>query len=58
VIKIQQGGDGVTFSVKVHPKARRERISGTAGDSLKVELTAPPVEGKPIRLASASLLNF
>jgi hypothetical protein len=46
VIKIQQDGDGVTFSVKVHPKARRERISGTVGDSLKVQLTAPPVEGK------------
>jgi len=46
VIKIQQDGDGVTFSVKVHPKARRERISGTVGDSLKVELTAPPVDGK------------
>jgi hypothetical protein len=46
VIKIQQDVDGVTFSVKVHPRARRERISGMVGDSLKVELTSPPVEGK------------
>jgi uncharacterized protein (TIGR00251 family) len=46
MIAIQQRGDAVTFSVRVHPKARRERISGTAGDSLKLELTAPPVEGK------------
>ncbi|MFL6438274.1 MAG: DUF167 domain-containing protein [Terriglobales bacterium] len=46
MIKIQQDVDGVTFSVKVHPRARRERISGMVGDSLKVELTSPPVEGK------------
>ena len=46
MIKIQQSGNSVTFSVKVHSKARRERICGSIGDSLKVELTAPPVEGK------------
>jgi hypothetical protein len=46
MIPIQQRGDGVTFSVRVHPKARHERIAGAMGDSLKVELTAPPVEGK------------
>ena len=46
MIPIQQRGDGITFSVRVHPKARRERIAGAMGDSLKLELTAPPVEGK------------
>ena len=46
MITIQQRGDAVTFSVRVHPKARREGISGMVGDSLKLELTAPPVEGK------------
>lgn len=46
MIKIEQDGDAVTFSVKVHPRARRERISGTLGDSLKLELTAPPVDGR------------
>jgi len=39
-------GDGVTFSVKVHPRARRELISGVLGDVLKLEITAPPLEGK------------
>jgi hypothetical protein len=43
---IQQRGDAVTFSIRVHPKARRERIAGALGDSLKLELTAPPIEGK------------
>lgn len=46
MIKIQQQTEAVTFAVRVHPKAKRERISGDLGDSLKLELTAPPVEGR------------
>lgn len=46
MIPIQQQGASVTFSVKVHPKARRERIAGVVGVALKLETTAPPVEGK------------
>lgn len=46
MIRIQQSGDSVTFAVKVHPKARRERISGMLGDALKLEITAPPIKGK------------
>jgi uncharacterized protein (TIGR00251 family) len=37
---------GVTFSVKVHPRARKSAITGEVGDALKLALTAPPVEGK------------
>jgi uncharacterized protein (TIGR00251 family) len=46
VIRVQQQDDAVTFAVKVHPRAKRERISGVLGDTLKVELTTPPVEGR------------
>lgn len=46
MIAVQQQGDSATFSVKVHPRARRERIAGVLGDALKLEITAPPVEGK------------
>ena len=46
MIRIQPSGDGVTFAVKVHPRARRERISGMLGDVLKLEITAPPLEGR------------
>lgn len=45
-IPIRQSGDAATFSVRVHPKARPDGISGIVGDSLKLDLTAPPVEGK------------
>ena len=45
-IPIRHSRNAVTFSVRVHPKARRDGISGIVGDSLKLDLTAPPVEGK------------
>ncbi len=38
--------DAVTFSIRVHPRARRNAIDGRVGDALKVSLTAPPVDGK------------
>ncbi len=46
MIAIQDTPQGATFSVKVHPKARKSAITGEVGDSLKLSLTAPPVDGK------------
>ena len=37
---------GVTFAVKVHPRARKNAITGELGDALKLSLTAPPIEGR------------
>ena len=34
------------ITVKVHPRARRTRISGMLGDAYKLDLAAPPVDGK------------
>jgi uncharacterized protein (TIGR00251 family) len=34
------------FTVKVHPRARRSAVTGRLGDAWKLDLTAPPVEGK------------
>ena len=33
-------------TVKVHPRARRTRIAGRVGDAYKLDLAAPPVDGK------------
>ena len=38
--------NGATFAVKVHPRAKKNGITGEVGDALKVALTAPPVDGK------------
>jgi len=34
------------FTVKVHPRARRSAMAGRLGEAWKLDLTAPPVEGK------------
>ena len=34
------------FTVKVHPRARRSAVTGRLGDAWKLDLTAPPIEGK------------
>ena len=34
------------LTVKVHPRAKRSAITGKYGDAWKVDLAAPPVDGK------------
>ncbi|HWC20432.1 MAG TPA: DUF167 domain-containing protein, partial [Terriglobales bacterium] len=55
---VQQRGDDVIFAIKVHPRAHRERIAGTIGDALKLEITAPPVEGKANEACIRFLAEF
>ena len=46
MIPFQESGGGVTFAVKVHPRAKKNAITGELGSALKVSLTTPPVEGR------------
>lgn len=46
MIPIQQSGGSITFSVKIHSRAKQNAITGEIGDALKLSLTAPPVDGK------------
>ncbi len=46
MIPIRDTPQGATFTIKVHPRARKNAIVGEIGDALKLALTAPPVEGK------------
>jgi len=54
MVAIKEFASGVTFTVKVHPRARKNAITGTVGDALKLALTAPPVEGK----ANQAVIEF
>jgi len=54
MIPLHESAKGVSFSVKVQPRARRNAITGTLGDALKLALTAPPVEGR----ANQAVIEF
>src|SRR5947208_202624 len=43
---IQKTKTGVSFAVKVHPRAKKNAITGMVGEAFKLSLTAPPVEGR------------
>lgn len=46
MIPIQQSTSAVTFAIKVHPRAKRNAITGEMGEALKISLTSPPLEGR------------
>jgi uncharacterized protein len=46
LIAIREADSGVTFAVRVQPRAKKDAITGELGDALKVSLTAPPIEGR------------
>jgi len=46
MIVIRDTPAGATFQVKVHPRARKNAITGVVSEALKLALTAPPVEGR------------
>ncbi|HXZ26370.1 MAG TPA: DUF167 domain-containing protein [Terriglobales bacterium] len=54
MIPIRDTTAGATFSVKVHPRARKDAVTGEVGEALKVALTAPPAEGR----ANEALVEF
>jgi uncharacterized protein (TIGR00251 family) len=46
VIEISERNGGVTFPVRVVPRASRDAIEGEYQGALKVRLTAPPIEDR------------
>jgi uncharacterized protein (TIGR00251 family) len=38
--------DGCTLSVRVHPGARRNGVTGTHDGAIKISLTTPPADGR------------
>jgi uncharacterized protein len=54
MVPLKQSATGISFAVKVHPRAHKEAITGVIGDALKLALTAPPVDGK----ANQAVIEF
>jgi uncharacterized protein (TIGR00251 family) len=46
MIPLRESEGEVTFAVKVHPRAKKNAITGEVGDALKISLTTPPIEGR------------
>jgi len=58
MISIRDTPQGVTFSIRVQPRARKNAIVGELGDALKLALTAPPVEGRANEACIEFLAEF
>jgi uncharacterized protein len=43
---LHESDGGVTIAIRLHPRAKKNAITGEMGDALKVSLTAPAVEGR------------
>jgi uncharacterized protein len=46
LIPIRDAPGGASFAVRVHPRAKKDAITGELSDALKISLTAPPVDGR------------
>ena len=53
-MKITKSANAVLFEVKVQPRSSVNKIVGWEGETLKIKLASPPVEGK----ANESLISF
>ena len=58
MVAIQDTPSGATFAVKVHPRAKKNAITGEVGDAIKLSLTAPPIEGRANQACVEFLANL
>ena len=54
MIKLTITDNGVTFSVRVQPRASRSSVAGEIDGALRIRLAAPPVDGE----ANEELVNL
>lgn len=51
---LQEDAEGIRLTVYVQPKSSRNKLAGIHGDSIKLCITAPPVDGK----ANEAVIHF
>ncbi len=57
-LEIRETPTGAIFAVKLHPRARKNAITGELDGVLKLALTAPPVQGKANQACIEFLANL
>jgi len=55
---INKSAKGVMFKVFVQPKSSKNMIVGIYGDTIKIKLTAPPVNGAANKMCIKYLANI
>ena len=58
MVTIHDTPSAATFVVKVHPRAKKNAITGAIGNALKLSLTAPPIEGRANEACIEFLANL
>ena len=54
IASLRESNGGVSFQVRVVPRANKSEVVGIEGEAVKIRLKAPPVEGK----ANEALIKF
>ena len=60
-LKIKSRKDGIQFSAIIQPRSSKNKICGLHGESLKIQLTSPPVDGEANKMCVkllAKILNI
>lgn len=55
---VKEDAAGVTFRVRLQPRAARNEVAGMHGEALKVRVTAPPVDGLANKALCAYLADL
>lgn len=58
MLPLKEEKGGVSFKVRVQPRASKNQVAGLFGDALKVRLTAPPVDGEANEACRAFLADL
>lgn len=58
MLDIKELPDGIAFRVRVQPRSSKNAVAGIMGDSLKINLTSPPVDGAANAACIAFLAAF
>ncbi|MDD4237370.1 MAG: DUF167 domain-containing protein [Desulfotomaculaceae bacterium] len=58
MLPLREEKDGVSFKVRVQPRASKNQVAGLFEDALRVRLTAPPVDGEANEACRAFLAEL
>ena len=58
MIPVHETPTGVSFAIKIHPRAKKSAITGELGDALKLAVAAPPIDSRANEACIEFLANL